>query len=91
MLKGSPIQVVNEKQNDWDDHIEKIMFSNRYVALCNCIIIYVPYRTSIYASTDYIPFFLMHFQEAKRPVHAQLESAMGGSLLPQILTESLST
>ena len=28
-LKGSLIQVVNEKQNDWDDHIEKIMFSYR--------------------------------------------------------------
>ena len=30
----------------------------------------------------------MHFREAKFPVHAQLESAVGGSLLPQILKES---
>ena len=37
-LKGSLIQVVNEKQNDWDDHIEKIMFSYRYEAFCMCII-----------------------------------------------------
>ena len=34
-----------------------------------------------------IPHFLMHFREAKLPVHAQLESAVGGSMLPQILTE----
>ena len=30
----------------------------------------------------------MHSREAKLPVIAQLESAVGGSLLPQILTES---
>ncbi|KAL5502516.1 hypothetical protein EMCRGX_G009309 [Ephydatia muelleri] len=70
-LKGSLIQVVNEKQN-WDDHIEKVMFS---------------YRTSIHASTGYAPFFLMHFREAKLPVHVQVESVVGGSSLPQILTE----
>ena len=32
------IQVVNEKRNDWDDHIKKVMFSYRYVAFCICII-----------------------------------------------------
>ena len=30
----------------------------------------------------------MHFREAKLPVHAQLESAVGGNVLPQIFTES---
>ena len=85
-LKGSLIQVVNEKQNDWD---EKIMFSYRYEAFCICIIILnrIIYRTSIHASTGYTPFFLMHFREAKLPVHVQVESVVGGSSLPQILTE----
>ena len=88
-LKGSLIQVVNEKQNDWDDHIEKIMFSYRYEAFCICIIILymIIYRTSIHASTGYTPFFLMHFREAKLPVHVQVERVVGGSSLPQILTE----
>ena len=45
------------------------------------------YRTSIHASTGYTPFFLMHFREAKLPVHVQVERVVGGSSLPQILTE----
>ena len=45
------------------------------------------YRTSIHACTGYTPFFLMHFREAKLPVHVQVERVMGGSSLPQILTE----
>ena len=87
-LKGSLIQVVNEKQNAWDDHIEKIMFSYRYEAFCICIIILymIIYRTSIHASTGYTSFFLMHFREAKLPVHVQVESVVGGSSSPQILS-----
>ena len=42
------------------------------------------YRTSIHASTGYT---LMHFREAKLPVHVQVERVVGGSSLPQILTE----
>ncbi|KAL5503479.1 hypothetical protein EMCRGX_G010435 [Ephydatia muelleri] len=57
------------KKQNWDDHIEKVMFS---------------YRTSIHASTGYTPFFLMHFREAKLPVHVQVERVVGGI---QILTE----
>ena len=65
------------------------MFSYRYEAFCICIIILnmIIYRTSIHASTGYTPFFLMHFREAKLPVHVQVESVVGGSSLPQILTE----
>ena len=90
-LKGSLIQVVNEKQNDLDDHIEKIMSSlqvgsilylhnNIYINMFIC-------RTSIHASTGNTPFFLMHFREAKLPVHVLVEIVVGGSSLPQILTE----
>ena len=65
------------------------MFSYRYEAFCICIIILymIIYRTSIHASTGYTPFFLMHFREAKLPVHVQVERVVGGSSLPQILTE----
>ena len=31
--------------------------------------------------------FLMHFRKAKCPVHVQVESVVGCSSLPQILTE----
>ena len=64
------------------------MFSYRYEAFCICIIILNMniYRTSIHASTGYTPFFLMHFREAKLPVHVQVESVVGGSSLPQILS-----
>ena len=47
------------------------------------------YRTSIHASTGYTPFFLMHFREAKLPVHVQVESVVGGSSLPQIHIDAL--
>ena len=62
------------------------MFSYRYEAFCICIIILymIIYRTSIHASTGYT---LMHFREAKLPVHVQVERVVGGSSLPQILTE----
>ena len=65
------------------------MFSYRYEAFCICIIIInmTICRTSIHASTGYTPFFLMHFREAKLPVHVQVESVVGGNSLPQILTE----
>ena len=33
------------------------------------------------------PFFLMHFREAKLPVHVLVESVVVGSSLPQILAE----
>ena len=33
------------------------------------------------------PFFLMHFREAKLPVHVLVESVVGGSSLPQIVAE----
>ena len=39
-LNGSLIQVVNEKQNDWDDDIERFMFSYRYEAFSICIMIF---------------------------------------------------
>ena len=34
---------------------------------------YISYRTSVQASTGFTPFFLMHFREAKLPVHVQME------------------
>ena len=30
-LKGSLIQVVNNRQDDWDQHLDKILFSYQYV------------------------------------------------------------
>ena len=33
------------------------------------------------------PFFLMHFREAKLPVHVHVERVVGGNSLPQILKE----
>ena len=66
------------------------MFSYRYVAFCICIIMCSLQDIHSCFYWLYTPFFLMHFREAKVPVHAQLVSAMGGtcSMLPQILTES---
>ena len=65
------------------------MFSYRYEAFCICIIILhmIIYRTCIHASTGSTPFFLMHFREAKLPVHVQVESVVGVSSLPQILIQ----
>ena len=45
------------------------------------------YRTSIHASTGYTQFFLVHFRDAMLPVHVRVKSVVGGSSLPQILTE----
>ena len=54
----------------------------------HCLILnMILYRISIHASTGYTPFLLLHFREAKLPVHVQVESVVGGSSLPQILTE----
>ena len=91
-LKGSLIQVVNEKLNDWDDHIEKIMFSYRYEAFCICIIILdmIIYRTSIHGSTGYTPFFLMHFRWAKLPVHVQVQLLTSCNSLYNVPVESTS-
>ena len=39
------VKYINSTQDDWDEHIEPILFS---------------YRTSIHASTNYTPFYLMY-------------------------------
>ena len=35
------------------------------------------------------PFFLMHFREAKLPVHVQMQSSVGGNSSPLIHTVAL--
>ena len=35
------------------------------------------YRTSVQGSTGFIPFFLMHFREAKLPIHVKVEEVTG--------------
>ena len=62
----------------------------RYEAFCICVIIFTEYvyLQDIHSCLYWLyPIFLMHFREVKLPVHVQVESVVGCSSLPQILTE----
>lgn len=56
-LKASLQKVVNDKQDDWDNLIDEVLFA---------------YRTSRQDSTKFTPFFVMHNREAKLPIEASL-------------------
>lgn len=53
------IKVINQKQDDWDEHIDSILFS---------------YRTSVHASTKYTPFFLMYGRDPVLPIELRVST-----------------
>ena len=58
-LERALIKCVNEKQNDWDLHIKRILFG---------------YRTSVHASTGVTPFAAMFRRDPVLPVYLDTES-----------------
>jgi len=56
-LKASLQKLVNDKQDDWDDLIDEVLFA---------------YRTSRQNTTKFTPFFIMNNREAKLPIEASL-------------------
>ena len=48
--------MVNEKQNDWDLHLDPVLFA---------------IRTSVHCSTKFSPFRLLYNREARRPVQLE--------------------
>ena len=57
------VKYLNPDQDDWDEHIDAILFS---------------YRTSIHASTKFTPFYLMCGREALLPVELQMTDQNSG-------------
>ncbi|XP_051777065.1 gypsy retrotransposon integrase-like protein 1 isoform X1 [Erpetoichthys calabaricus] len=59
MLKEALRQVMTEKQADWDDHLDPVLFV---------------FRTSVNATTKFTPFFLMFNREASYPAEIEFDS-----------------
>ncbi len=57
ILKALLQKLVNDKQDDWDDLIDEVLFAN---------------RTNLQNTTKFTPFFIMHNREAKLPIVASL-------------------
>ena len=65
----SLLKYINADQNDWDEHLESVLFS---------------YRTSVHATTKYTPFFLMYGREAILPIQLQTGNVDNGHTLVAI-------
>ena len=56
-LERSLVKYVNDEQNDWDLHIDRILFA---------------YRTAVHASTDVSPFKAMFMRDPILPIHLHM-------------------
>ena len=73
-LTKAIVKYINTEQDDWDEHIESILFS---------------YRTSVHASTKCTPFYLMYGREAVLPVQLQLiDHNQDGSVVDELHVEN---
>lgn len=59
-LSRSLSKLVNEEQNDWDVHLETILFA---------------YRVSTQKSTGYSPFYMMFHRHPRLPIDAELQQS----------------
>ncbi|XP_064424235.1 gypsy retrotransposon integrase-like protein 1 isoform X2 [Latimeria chalumnae] len=60
LLKATIRNVVNEKQGDWDDYLDSVLFE---------------FRTSVNSATKYTPFYLMFNREARSASEGECEIA----------------
>ena len=73
-LTKAVVKYINTEQDDWDEHIESVLFS---------------YRTSVHASTKFTPFYLMYGREAVLPVQLQLiDHNQDGSVVDELHVEN---
>ena len=56
-LSCALIKVINDKQDDWDEHLDSVLFA---------------YRTSVHASTKYTPFYLMYGRDPVLPIELKV-------------------
>ncbi|KAL5457687.1 hypothetical protein EMCRGX_G034973 [Ephydatia muelleri] len=69
----SLVKYNNADQDDWDEHLESVLFS---------------YRTSVHATTKYTPFFLMYGREAVLPIQLHTSNVDNGHAIPEIESEA---
>ena len=69
----SLVKYINADQDDWDEHLESVLFS---------------YRTSVHATTKYTPFFLMYGREAVLPIQLHTSNVDNGHAIPEIESEA---